>query len=165
MITAVPGLLRRTLGLTLLWWVLAEGSNAYWAYGLPTIVGCVAVSVRLRPLGPTGDGLPRRVVALARLTGWYLWFAVRGALDVARRALRRPVDIDPVVIPVRVRLPEGLARQVAVGMCNLMPGTLVQGLAGETAYIHALDAAMPVRAQWADLEERVAAAAGRSLAN
>ncbi len=162
MVNTVVVALRRAVGFAAMWWIVTEGAPTYWGYGVATVLGCLLLSLRvLPPAAPPAGSAPARIAATTRLIVWYLWHTAIGAIDVAARALRRPVDVDPAIIAVPVTLPDGPARHLALGMFNLMPGTLVQGIDGDTAYVHALDAAMPVARQWTALEERVAAATGR----
>ncbi len=113
--------------------------------------------------GALRQGPLRRARAMCALAGWFAGQAVVGGADVALRALRRPVAIDPVVVTAPIALPSGGARQLALVMLNLMPGTLVQAHEGDEARVHALSPELPVLEQWSELQARVAAAAGVRL--
>lgn len=165
-------LLVRGLVLTGLWWVLVEGRTGYAAYGLVAVPLGVAVSLWLMPAGGwvlpaqpqlRGAQLVRRVRGVLALGGWYSWQVTTGGVDVARRLLRWEADVAPVVRRCRSRLPEGPARQLAVGMYGLMPGALVSGTDGDAVWLHSLDASMDPEQQWRDLEEHIARAAGEEL--
>lgn len=163
----VRALVLRAALLALLWWVLVEGRGEYAAYGLLAVPPAVAVSLWLSPprdlparAGPSGAS---RLPALARLVGWYAAQTVLGAVDVARRLLRRRADVSPVVVHVATRLPEGPLRQTAVAMYGLMPGSLVSAADGEELSLHSLAAELDAAGQWRALEERLAAAAGVEL--
>lgn len=166
-----------------LWWVLVEGQSQYLAYGLIAVPAAVAASLWLapprspRPVSPAGPragtdrrpatglrtGWPSRAGGLVRLVGWYAANVVRGAIDVAGRVLRSPVDADPVVVRTTTRLPAGASRQAAVAMYGLMPGSLVADTDGETLWLHSLSADLGPEDQWRRLEEHVAAVAGMRL--
>lgn len=160
------GVLLRAGGLALVWWVLTEGRAGYLAYGLASVSVALAVSLvlsppRRHPADRTGRRRPgRRAVGLASLAGWYAVQVVRGGVDVARRLLRRRPDVDPVVVRVRTRLPEGVARQFAVAMFGLMPGSLVCGTDGDEVSLHALAAELEPERQWRVLEHHLAQASG-----
>lgn len=165
--------------LAALWVFLAGWTADYALYGVLGVIVATAFSLALLP--------PRRQVRVATWPqrAWHTlvliaWFAGKSALggaDVAVRALRRPVDIEPVVVRAPVQLPEGHARQLALLMMNLMPGSLVQRVipgtaeddrpgdadAGLTVELHTLAATLQPAEQWAQLQRRVGAAFGEEL--
>lgn len=166
-------LLVRGAALTLLWWALTEGRSGYVGYGLVSIPVVLLASLWVAPAGAAAIGprpsprpahLARRAVGLVTLVGWYAWQVVRGGVDVAQRLLRREVDITPVVVQLRTRLPEGAARQLAVGMYGLMPGSLVAHTDGDHLWLHVLDPDLGPTRQWRDLEDKLAHAADLDLA-
>lgn len=153
----VPALLRFA-GLLSLWQVLAEGSLRYLQYGLPVVVVCTALSLRLSP--PVARPYRRRPWEIPALLGWYLVQMFVGGVDVARRALRRHVDVDPHVLVLDVVLPEGMVRRVAMGMFNLMPGAMVRRDLGDRVEIHELAPHLDARGSWAELTRRLGRIAG-----
>lgn len=165
-------LLARAAALVLLWWVLSEGDGGYAAYGALAVPLALGVSLWLaRPGGAATGAAPLRaadvvgrLVGLVLLVGWYAAQVVLGGVDVARRLLRRSVDVAPVVVRTRSRLPAGPVRQLAVGMYGLLPGSLVADTDGDLVSLHSLDAELRPEAQWRALEERLAQAAGVALA-
>lgn len=168
----VLALLVRGLVLTGGWWVLVEGRAQYAVYGAVAVPLALSVSLWLVPAGGWALGprpllrwaqLGHRVVGIVGLVGWYAWQVVVGGVDVARRLLRRRVDVAPVVAHSRSRLPPGPARQLAVGMYGLMPGSLVSGTDGDRVWLHSLAAELEPERQWRELEERIARAAGLDL--
>lgn len=160
----IPALLLRTVSLILVWFVLAEGDLDYWMYAVPSVALAASVSLRLLPIRPARAPRLRQLGAAVGLLLWFLRGALIGGVDVAARAVRRPVDIDPMLVQAQIRLPPGLTRVVALWMLNLMPGTLVVRAEGDVAEIHALDPALHPVAAWEDLQARVAAVAGHDLA-
>lgn len=142
----------RTAVLAGVWWAVAEGSATGWGMGLVAVGLAVAASLWLQP---PGGPAPR----LQAVPGFALWFvrrAASGSVDVARRALRRRVDLDPAVLVVPVRLPDGWPTVLLADVLSLLPGTLAVHRRGDALEVHVLDARRPVRADVAELERRVA---------
>lgn len=153
----------RGVVLALLWVVLVEGDVGYFGYGVVAVPLVVAASLWLSPpRGGAGRPLRGRAVGWVRLVGWMLHRMFAGGVDVARRAVSRPVDIDPVEVRVPVAL-HGAARSFALALFNLTPGTIVMEVGNDAAVIHALSTDLDVVGTWAQLEGRVAAAMGREL--
>lgn len=171
--TVLRGLALRAVALAALWWVLVEGDPGSLSYAAAAVPLAVAASWWLAPprRQPRPDrrqssrrGEPGRARAVVSLAGWYLVQIVHGGIDVARRILRRQLDVAPILVEVRTSLPAGPLRPLAVGMYNLMPGSLVAWTDGRTVRLHSLAADMAPEEQWRDLERRLAAAAGTGLA-
>ena len=99
------------------------------------------------------------MAAAARLLAWLLWQSVRGGVDVAHRALSRPVRADPVdvIVPVRLR---GGVRAAALAVFGLLPGTIVSAVRERDAVVHTLSARIDSAATWRELERRVQAVLG-----
>lgn len=152
---ALPG---RLLAGAVLWWALSEGDGATAPYGLVAVPLAVAVSVALLPPRRPAVPLHRRLPAVAGLAGWFLVRSVLGGVDVARRAVSRPVDLEPGLVEHRLSLPAGLARVLVADLTSLLPGTLSVELEGDLLVVHVLDEQQPVARQLVELERRVAAA-------
>ncbi|MEW1936715.1 Na+/H+ antiporter subunit E [Dietzia maris] len=154
----------RFLGLVLLWWIIAGGDAAFWYYGLAAAALATAVSVRLLP--PARPGLRPRAGRRSRpweipgLIAWFLWSALSGGIDVARRAFAPAMPIAPHVIrvPIGVRHPGG--RRLALWMVNLMPGSLVIDEGDEWADLHVLSDDLDIEASWRELNRRISRIAG-----
>lgn len=152
--------------LLLIWQALSGGGTEYLGYGvLSSVLGALCSLALLPPRRGTAVTLLRRLPYGASLVAWFLWESLRGGADVARRSLRRPVDVEPVVVRAPLTLPPGAARQLALLMINLMPGTMVQRVVespdGDDAAmveLHALAEEFDPARSWAALEERVALA-------
>lgn len=95
-----------------------------------------------------------------RLIVWFLGRSVLGGIDVSRRILGRHVDVAPEVQRHPLLLEPGHQQQIALAMVSLMPGALMVSLEGDTELIHVLDARTGVAENWAELQRRIAAAAG-----
>ncbi|GAA1164164.1 Na+/H+ antiporter subunit E [Nesterenkonia sandarakina] len=174
----VAGVLRALL-LGLLWWALSGGGADYVIYGVISVALATALSLVLLPPSSARSPRewPRRWGAIVVLLGWFLGQSVIGGLDVARRALSRPIDVEPCVVVAPFELEPGQARQLALALMNLMPGSMVQQVIdaeGEPAdhtaegpvstpvavQLHTLSAQLDPASQWARLQRRVGAAFG-----
>ncbi|MGJ9372374.1 Na+/H+ antiporter subunit E [Nesterenkonia sp. CF4.4] len=169
----------RAVVLGLLWWALSGGGADYVTYGVVSVTLATALSlVLLPPSSRSSPGAwPRRLGSSMTLLGWFLGQSVIGGVDVARRVLSRPVDINPGVVVAPIALEPGHARQLALVMMNLMPGSMVQQVVtvdGEPAdntaegpvltpaavQLHTLSPQLDPADQWARLQRRVGAAFG-----
>lgn len=174
----LAGVLRAVV-LGLLWWALSGAGADYVIYGLVSVVLATVLSLLLLPpsRGSSPRRWPRRLGSSIVLLSWFLGQSVLGGLDVARRVLARPVDIDPGVVVAPFALEPGHARQLALTMMNLMPGSMVQQVvtadgkpADNTAegpvrepaavQLHTLSPQLDPADQWARLQARVGAAFG-----
>jgi len=159
----VSGLVRAGL-LSLGWGVLSGADTDYLAYGVVSVLLATALSlVLLPPEGPLRWRVwPRRVWFTLVLTAWFLMQSARGGIDVARRALVRPVDIAPAVVLAPIVVPLGHARELSLLLMNLMPGSMVQQVVIESdkVQLHTLSLQLDPAEQWARLQGRVHAAFG-----
>lgn len=174
----MAGVLRAVV-LGLLWGALSGADPDYLVYGAVSVTLATALSLLLLPPSARSSprGWPRQLGSVAVLLGWFLGQSVLGGLDVARRVLARPVDIDPSVVTAPFALEPGHARQLALVMMNLMPGSMVQQVVsaeGEPAdnttrgpvrppsavQLHTLSPQLDPADQWARLQRRVGAAFG-----
>ncbi|MDO5502442.1 MAG: Na+/H+ antiporter subunit E [Actinomycetia bacterium] len=160
--TASSALTRAVL-LTLVWMALIEFDPGYLAYGLAAVPLAVWVSLQALPAadrsGARRGGAQKwltRVVPAVRLIGWVAWQTVRGGVDVARRALARPVRVDPVEVRIEVDL-DGGARAFALGVYGLMPGTIAMAIGERDATVHTLSAELDAVETCTELQRRVAA--------
>lgn len=167
--------------LGVLWAGFTSASMDYAVYGLVSVLACTLMSLWLiPPESPTQIARwPRRVWFSGALCLWFLWQSVLGGVDVAVRSLRRPVRIDPTVVRAPIDLPEGHARQLAMVLMNLMPGSMIQRTtddAGATALVttdpdsaaicvspqqvelHTLAPELDPARQWKQLQHRVSRA-------
>lgn len=180
--TWVVAALVRTVVLGLIWVFFAGWSADYAVYGAVSVAASTALSLSLLPPrgAPDPRRWPRRVWFFAALAGWFLWQSAKGGADVALRALRRVPDISPEVVVAAVELPEGHARQLAMLLMNLMPGSMIQqgpiqrgpsqgsdsadpveeaAVGGDTVVeLHTLSAALGPAQQWHQLQRRTARA-------
>ncbi|MDZ5077416.1 Na+/H+ antiporter subunit E [Nesterenkonia sp. HG001] len=149
-----------------LWAGLTHGDPDKAVYGLVSVLAAVALSLWLLPprRRPGDVGRWRQAAAAASLILWFLRKIVVGGVDVSFRALHPRTRISPEVVRAPLRLAPGPAREIALLMMNLMPGSMVQRvLPGEpeSVEIHALAAELRPREIWEELQSRTAALEGR----
>lgn len=157
--TAAAAVAGRTAILAGVWWVLAEGTGTGWGMGVAAVAIAVGVTLWLQPPGR----LAPRLRAVPAFAVWFVRHSVAGGVDVARRAVRRSVDLDPAVLVLPVRLPEGWPRVVLADVVSLLPGTLAVSLRSGRLELHVLDATRPVARDVRGVEERVARLFGITL--
>lgn len=165
----VSGVVRAAV-LGLLWVFLAGWDADYALYGVVSVAAATALSLALLPprARPEPARWPQRVWFSLILVLWFLWQSGRGGVDVARRAVSPTPDIEPTVVVAAVRLPHGHARQLAMLLMNLMPGSMVQRgprpgdqdhHGDEVVELHTLSEALNPAEQWYQLQLR----AGRAF--
>ena len=152
-------LLTRVTFFAALWWLLTGGDAPSWIVGGPVVLAATALSLRLRP----EQSWRWRLAGVLPMAWFFLHESVRGGFDVARRALRPSLPLNPGVLRFSTRLPAGSPRLFFAGLISLLPGTLVLGLEDEVLQIHALDAGPGVGEELLVLEHRVAALFGVEL--
>lgn len=157
----MTGLLRaalvRAAVLGTLWWAVAEGAGTGWGLGLVVVALAVVSSLWLQPPG----GPAPRLRAVPGFLAWFVGQSLLGGVDVARRSLRRPVDVAPDVVEVPVALPAGWPSVVLADAVSLLPGTLAVRLrrtddGGQVLDLHVLDTGAAPEVAVAALEQRVA---------
>lgn len=151
LVYARPLALRFVL-LLAIWLVIAEGEIGSLVVGAPLALVAALISVSLAPVSGNRVSLG----GLARFAGYFAVESVRGGIDVAIRAYRPSMPIDPACVSYALRLKEPLARVVFANTVSLLPGTLSASFEGDALVVHALDQAQPVIESLATLERRVA---------
>lgn len=140
-------------GLALLWVGLAGPDPASWVIGGPVIAAATALSLAFPPA--------RRVrvapLGAIRFIGWFAVASLRGAIDVAGRALAWRMPLAPGIRSFETDLPPGAPRLVFVNAITLLPGTLSAGIRGTRVEVHMLDTRIDLAAELAPLEARVRA--------
>ncbi len=94
---------------------------------------------------------------------WFLVQAVRGGIDVAGRALRPSLPLEPDFLSYAVRLPEGSARVFFLNCISLLPGTFSAEFDGERIRVHLLAEPEKGPERLDALEARVARLFGAEL--
>ena len=147
----MPTLLLRTLLFILLWWLITEGAGG-WYLGVPAVLLALGTSYWLQPrpvvrLRPTG---------LLRFAGFFQVQSLHAGLDVALRAFRPVMPLQPALQEYRLRLPAGPARVFLANTMSLLPGTLSTELRDDHLGLHVLDTRLPIEADLRRVEVRVA---------
>lgn len=127
------------------WLVLTGGAAGALLPGLLAAAAAAWLSLRLLP--PMPRARPPRPLGLLRLVLRFLGQSVLGGVDVARRAFRRRMPLDPGLVECSLlHLPPGAARNAFLAEISLLPGTLAAGVRGDTLVLHCLDRAQPAAA-------------------
>lgn len=136
---SLTALLSWCLPFALLWALLAGGQG--WGFGLAAVLAASALAAWLKPS--------------MRLPGWralpaFLWFflrsAIHGGWDVAIRAWRPSMPIQPEWVEYSMRSEDARVRLMLSAMVGLLPGTLASHYEEDRLFIHALDG----RQEWSE---------------
>lgn len=159
-LTYMRRLLVRWAVIGAIWWIISEGDgSSLWLGALVALAGA-ALSLSLRP-----DGVPGlSPLGALRFAGYFVVNSVLGGVDVAMRALKPSMPIDPRFVSYPLRLTNVSARVLFANTLSLLPGTLSVQLAGDTLVVHGLDCSGDVIGGIAEVEERVAGVFGIVLA-
>jgi len=153
------GLGLRAALFALLWWVLTGGATDSWPVGAVIVVIALLVTLGLSPFGPGRLSL----IGLLRFLPFFLWHSLKGGVDVATRAFRPSLPIDPCLVDYRLRLSSGPEAVFMVNVASLLPGTLAARLDRDRLQVHVLDQRGDFRRELEALERRVADLFGASL--
>lgn len=145
-------LITRTLMIGLLWWVLTEGDLAISILGLVGVGVAVVVSFWLLP----NKTWAIRPFAVIRFLPFFIWQSLLGGLDVALRAMRPGVNINPIVIRHSLSLKSEAAQVLFIWVISLLPGTAGVDLHESQARIHVLDETFADSATFRQLEHKIA---------
>ncbi|MEA3638874.1 MAG: Na+/H+ antiporter subunit E [Lamprobacter sp.] len=148
----------RLLVFALLWWLLTTGQQAALLFGVPFVIIAALLSTLARFRAPLSTAVAQSVapLALLQLIGFFLWHSLLGGVDVAVRAFRRPLPLQPDLIDYPLRLPAGPATVLMSGLVSLMPGTLAVICQGHLR-VHVLDRCGHWHQDLERLEQRIAA--------
>ena len=134
----------------LMWWILTDGAMDSWPIGLPAVLLATLLSVMLMP------ALSWSLRGILRFIPYFLWYSMRGGVDVARRAMHPRLPISPGLFDYRFRLPPGLSRVFMANTVSLLPGTLSVELDEEILRVHVLDETGAIDEELHMLENRLA---------
>lgn len=138
--------------LVLLWWALVAGYAGSWFVGAFAIAGAAAASLLLSP-----GGWRWSLVGALRFVPFFAYQSLVGSVDVAARALRPRLPLEPALLDYTLRLPENHARVFMADTISLLPGTLSAALKGRQLRVHTLTQGPEVLENLHELESRVAA--------
>lgn len=154
-VTTVHALVFWLVSYGIVWALLSDASG--WIFGFLSVASATALALRvhLKPWTVRPLYLPEFVV-------FFFYFAVSGALDVARRALLPSRPVSPRWVRYRFRERDPGLRLVASIVIGLFPGTLASHIEGDELCIHVIDARMDWQASAARFETQLARLLGRS---
>lgn len=148
----IRDLIVRVLIFSLIWWTLTGGRLPLSGLGMIGVGLATAMSWRMIPVGVW----QWRLWPLLRFGPYFLRQSFWGGLDVAWRAMRPRMDVEPVVIQYRLRLKLEPARVFFLWMVSLFPGTAGVDLRKDEAWVHVLDESFADQEKLRELEERIA---------
>ncbi|MGF1470651.1 MAG: Na+/H+ antiporter subunit E [Rubrobacteraceae bacterium] len=149
----------RFITLALLWLALTEGDLGTWwlgflAAGAATLSSLVLLPPAERPWSPIG---------VIRFVGFFLRQSLLGGVDVALRALKPGINLDPGLVEYTTRLPPGLPRVLFANTISLLPGTLSAEIRDRQLLVHTLATSPGLREELRSAEEVVAGLFGVEL--
>lgn len=123
---------------TLLWWILTEGAHA-WVVGGPAILLATWVAVRLQN-NLTSERPRLNWLAVPPFIVFFFIQSIKAGLDVARRTLSIPADINPGTTYYCTSLPAGSSRLLFGAILGLFPGSLCTAFTENNELVlHVLD--------------------------
>lgn len=152
-----PCVLKRSLPLAFVWWILVEGNRASWYIGAPAVLLSATASAAL--LSPVSF----RWYELVRFVPYFLIRSLLGGVDVAWRALHPGMPIDPHLVKYPIKLPPGLPRAFLANSVSLLPGTLTARIGSKSLDVHVLSRRKGIMSELERLEQRVGALFGTTL--
>jgi multicomponent Na+:H+ antiporter subunit E len=152
-----PSFLVRLAGFALLWVLLTAASTKNLPLAATVILIATVASLRIWPAHPHRV----RWSQLPGLLAFFLWNAIKGGMDVARRALSPGLPVAPELLDYPCRLHSESGRVWFTWMIGLMPGTAsVQWRDGGRVVVHVIDRARYDHASLQRLEHKMAALLG-----
>lgn len=132
-------------------------------FAFAAVAGVIAATVSHRLAHR--DGGRFRVGQFLRFVPFFIGVAIRGGVDVARRAFSPSMPLKPGFVDYRLRVDPGGRAVVFFGaVISLVPGTLfVELVEGQTLVVHVVDLDGEYRRELERLEMKIAALFGESL--
>ena len=149
----------RVVILVALWLVLTEGDTGTWYIGALAVIAGTLGSLVLLPAYSwrwTAGGL-------VRFVPFFVWQSLSGGTDVALRAVRPSMPLEPELLSYESQLPLNAARVFMANTLSLLPGTLSAELEGRRLRVHSLAGADEALKNLDKLETRVADLFGLEL--
>ncbi len=135
------------------WLVLTAGSLEEWPLALIVLVAATIASMRLWP--------ERRwrlnLIGVMRFVPFFLGQSLLGGWDVARRALRPSMPLNPGFVDHVFKLDSEASRVFFVWIVSLLPGTASVWMRDGALTVHVLDRGEAPQEKLQLLESRVAA--------
>ncbi|MGB6352116.1 MAG: Na+/H+ antiporter subunit E [Pseudolabrys sp.] len=134
----------RVVGFLAFWIVVAGTKPADLFVGVIATTIVTWVSLRLLPPG----AIRLRPILLTKLVLRFLYKSVGAGVDVAWRALKPRMPLEPGYVIYKPHLPPGTMRNVYCTITSLLPGTLPSGEDGSgDLIVHCLDKTQQVTEQ------------------
>ncbi len=152
-------IVNRTALLALVWLVVTEADTHSLVPGVPIVIAGAALSLVLSP-----DSLMAvHPMGALRFVRFFAVQSVLGGVDVALRAIRPSMPLQPAIIRYPLRVTGRWPRVFLTNTISMLPGTLSSRLDDEAIEVHVLDCSRPVMRELADVECRVADLFGSNL--
>ena len=145
-------IMERAVILAIVWAILTGGHAASWPLGLASISFALLLSLQLSPPSPrqfSYAGLPRFI-------GYFLFYSLKGGMQVAAIALRPRLDLQPGILEIELRLPDETSRVLLTCILGLLPGTLCMELQDRQLRLHVLDRRLAAEQDIRSAEDQVA---------
>lgn len=116
-------------------WFVLDGGKDLWVGVMAALLGALLAAF-IAPAIPYGW----RPLQLLSFSGYFVAESLRGAADVAWRALHPRLPIEPHLERYEISLPAGKPRTLFVSVVSLLPGTLSADLSadGRLLHVHAI---------------------------
>jgi multicomponent Na+:H+ antiporter subunit E len=134
------------------WGLLTRGAPQAWMLGALAIVAAF-LAARVLHAAPAQ---PLRWRQLPRFAIFFMVESMKGGIDIATRALRPHMDLQPGFLDVPLRLEGDAARVLVALTVSLMPGSLAVQLHPAGLTVHVLDQRGPVADEVRRVEQEVA---------
>jgi multicomponent Na+:H+ antiporter subunit E len=128
-------------------------------FGVPFVILATFASLTLTPTRCWRI----RSLGAVRYAWYFAHQSILGGIDVALRAIRPSMPLDPELVEYRMRLEPEHARVLFADTVSLLPGTLSTGFEGDRLTMHVIDCGLPVEQSLRDVEDRVADLFGLDL--
>jgi multicomponent Na+:H+ antiporter subunit E len=142
-----------------LWWAFNLDDPDSWLIGIPTVILAVLLSLAVLP----ASDWRLRPIPVLRFILYFLRNSALSSVDVALRALRPDMPLNPGIVEYRMRLTQETALSIVANTTSLLPGTLSADIRDGVLIVHALDIDGPVIAELRHLEKLVAGMYGITL--
>lgn len=152
----VPDVALRGLLFATLWFVLNQGDQSTWVFGLPVVIIATLLSLLLTPAGRWSFS----PIGLMRFILYFLRESLLSSVDVAARVFQPQIPLQPGMVHYSLRLSDPTALVIIANSTSLLPGTfsvdLVENEGVHTLIVHVLDINDETTAALIRLEEQVA---------
>ncbi|WP_162301221.1 Na+/H+ antiporter subunit E [Nitrincola tibetensis] len=147
----LPTLMVRSLMGGLFWWILSEGDPSSWVIGLPSVLICSLISLRVYPPSPYRIN----PIGLLRFAGYFMYASLIAGIDIARRTLDRRLPVCSCMTDFTTQL-TGLPLWLFMITMSLLPGTLSVRTTQNGLKIHCLDTPENIQPELIRLENYIA---------